>query len=56
VTRAGFCPIGLVRPCSCPDPVHGNVIGHVETVGGPVTKGESRDWPSEDAVDSLYGP
>jgi hypothetical protein len=59
VTPAGFCPIGLVRagdPCSCPDPLHGNVAGHVETVGGPLTRTESRDWPGGDGVDGLYGP
>ena len=59
VTRAGFCPIGPVRagdPCSCPDPLHGNVGGHVETVGGPLAHPKSRDWPGGDGVDGLYGP
>ena len=59
VTRRGLCPIGLVRagdPCSCPDPLHGSVSGHVEPVGGPLVRGHSRDWPSEEAEDPLLGP
>ena len=59
VTPAGLCPIGLVRagdPCTCPDPLHGNVAGHVEPVGGPPTRTRPRDWPSEDPLDTLYGP
>ena len=59
VTRRGLCPIGLVRagdPCSCPDPLHGSVSGHVEPVGGPPTRTQPRDWPSEDPLDTLYGP
>ena len=59
VTRRGLCPIGLVRagdPCSCPDPLHGSVSGHVEPVGGPLVRGHSRDWPSEEAEGPLFGP
>ena len=58
VTRRGLCPIGLVRagdPCSCPDPLHGSVSGHVEPVGGPLVRGHSRDWPSEEAEGPVLG-
>ena len=58
VTRAGLCPIGAVRagdPCTCPDPVRGNVAGHVETVAGPPAVTNPRDWPGG-AEDMLYGP
>lgn len=59
VTRAGLCPIGAVRagdPCTCPDPLQGNVVGHVEAVGGPPVVTNPRDWPGGDAEDLLYGP
>ena len=59
VTRRGLCPIGLVRagdPCSCPDPLRGSISGHVEPVGGPLVRGHSRDWPSEEAEGPLLGP
>ena len=59
VTRAGLCPIGAVRigdPCTCPDPLQGNVVGHVEVVGGPPAITNPRDWPGGDAEDLLYGP
>jgi hypothetical protein len=58
VTRAGLCPVGAVRagdPCTCPDPIRGNVVGHVETVGGPPSDASPRDWPG-DTEDLLYGP
>ena len=51
VTRRSLCPIGLVRagdPCSCPDPLHGSVSGHVEPVAGPLAYPHSRNWPSEE--------
>ena len=62
VTRRSLCPIGLVRagdPCSCPDPLHGSVSGHVEPVGGPLAYPHSRNWPSEEEEESgraLFGP
>ena len=59
VTRRGLCPIGLVRagdPCSCPDPLHGSVSGHVEPFGGPFVRARSRDWPGEEAEDPLFCP
>lgn len=59
VTRAGLCPVGTVRagdPCTCPDPVQGNVGGHVETVRGPPVVTNLRDWPGGGAEDLLYGP
>ena len=59
VTRRGMCPIGLVRagdPCSCPNSLRGSVSGHVESVGGPLARAHSRDWPSEEAEDPLFGP
>jgi hypothetical protein len=60
VTRQGLCLVGLVRagdPCSCPDPLHGSVSGHVEPVGGPLAYPHSRNWPSEEeAEDFLFGP
>lgn len=58
VTPAGLCPIGAVRagdPCGCPDPLRGNVVGHVETVRGPPSAASPHDWPG-DAEDLLYGP
>jgi hypothetical protein len=60
VTRRGLCPIGPVRagdPCRCPDPLHGSAPGHVEPAGGPPARAtRSRDWPSEEAEDFLFGP
>jgi hypothetical protein len=59
VTRRGLCPIGLVRagdPCSCLDPLHGSMVGHVEPVGGPLARGHSRDWPSAAGEGPLLGP
>ena len=60
VTRRSLCPIGLVRagdPCSCPDPLHGSVSGHVEPVGGPLAYPYSRNWPSEEESGSaFFGP
>jgi hypothetical protein len=59
VTRAGLCPTGTVRagdPCTCPNPVQGNVPGHVETIDGPPAIAKSRDWPGGGAEDLLYGP
>ena len=60
VTRRGLCPIGLVRagdPCSCPDPLHGSVSGHVERVGGPSARAtHTRDWPGEEAEGPVLGP
>jgi hypothetical protein len=59
VTRRGLCPIGLIRAgdlCRCPDPLHGSVSGHVEPVGGPLVRGDSRDWPGEEAEDPLSAP
>jgi hypothetical protein len=63
VTRRGLCPVGLVRagdPCSCPDPLHGSVSGHVEPVGGPLAYPHSRNWPSEEEEEesgrALFGP
>jgi hypothetical protein len=43
-------------PCSCPDPLHGSISGHVEPVGGPLVRGHLRDWPSEEAEGPLLGP
>ena len=61
VTRRGLCSVGHVRagdPCSCPYPLHGNMPGHVEPVGGPLARAtHSRDWPSEaESEDPLFGP
>jgi hypothetical protein len=60
VTRRGLCPVGPVRagdPCRCPDPLRGSAPGHVEPVGGPPARAtRSRDWPSEEAEDLLFGP
>ena len=61
VCSRGMCAVGLVRagdPCSCPDPLHGNMAGHVELVGGPLARATHlRDWPSEaEAYDPLFGP
>ena len=60
VTRRGLCPIGLVRagdPCSCPDPLHGSVSGHVARVGGPSARAtHTRDWPGEEAEGPVLGP
>ena len=61
VTRRSLCPIGLVRagdPCSCPDPLHGSISGHVEPVGGPLAYPGSRNWPSaeEESESAFFGP